>query len=369
MNFRILPAVAFVAVLALSACTSTKAATPLLPPTKPAPPPLRVVSLGYDTISDPSVDLAGLDAKLRGAGVNGVAINAGRLDWTTFPWPGHQDQWSGPVQDGNVDLFGNAVRALGPGRNVSAVIDFFAPRFVASHPELAARDAHGQASEYQVSLTALAEGPAGAAFIDMIDHLASTYPIDAIELTELYYDSYSFGADDLRSYEAATGRSDWPRRNGEIDTSDPSIGTWRSQEVAKFIAQATAVAHRHGKQLLVDVRVSSDDLSRNSRENGQDYEMLLAVADRLVVWDYFGLSTDLNASFTSKLVDHLAKLGSDRFIVSVGLWSTQGVLPASELRDALALLNGRQVAGALVTPVSSFDASHWQALTELWSSG
>jgi hypothetical protein len=323
--------------------------------------------LGFETISDPAVDWSALAANLRRAGANGVGISAGRIDWTSFPWPGHAGQWSDPVRTRRVDLLGAAVRALGPGRNVTAAIDAFAPRYLASHPELAARDVHGQPSPYQLSITALTEGPAGDAFVQMIDYVAAAYPINAVELTELHYDVYGFGSDDLLSYEAATGRADWPRRNGEINTSDPSIGTWRSEQVAKFVARAAEAAHRRGKQFLVDVRVSWDHLDHNSRENGQDYEMLLAHADRLVVWDYYGLSSDLDASVTRAIVDHLEELNADRFIVSIGLWANQGVLSATDLGKGLALLNGRGLAGALVTPVSMFDASHWQALATSWT--
>jgi hypothetical protein len=357
---RVLPLVVPLIALGLGACARTS------PTNAPSPPSLRVVSVGIESMTDPKADLRELNDRIAQSGANGVAISAGRLDWTTFPWPGHADQWSHAVEDSGRDLFAEAVSALGAERHLSAVIDVFAPRLLAEHPELAAVDWRGQRSTLQVSLASLTSGTAGHQLLQMIEHVARTYPVDSIDLTELHYDSVGFGDDDRRSYLAATGRVDWPRRDdGEIDLTDQSIGTWRSRLLADFVARAAAVTHRYGKQLFVDARVSWEHPELRGRQYGQDYDALLAHADRLVVWDYFALS-DRRASDTRELVDQLASLDPQRFIVSIGLWSDGGFISPGELQRALALLGGRGLAGAWVTPVSGLDTARWRALGSVW---
>jgi hypothetical protein len=331
-------------------------------PEQPAPE-LRVISVGFEGVTDPAVDLAELDRQLDAAGANAIALSAGRMEWTTFPWPGHESQWSSQVRESGRDLFAAAIAAIGPDRHVSAVVDAFSPRTVTEHPELAARDVYGQASEYQASLTALTEGRFGTDLLAMIDHVAATYAVDSINLTELHYDVVGFGDDDKSSYLAWSGREDWPRlADGQIDVHDASLGEWKSGLVASFVGRAADIAHRHGKELFVDVRVSWDDLDRNAAEHGQEYTTLLQHADRLVVWNYFGM-TDRGAAFTEQLAGHLAEIGSDRFIMSIGLW---GSVTPDDLMVALGISSEHRLAGAWVTPVSRFEPGHWDALGALW---
>jgi hypothetical protein len=321
---------------------------------------LRVVSVGFEDVADADAELERIAAELDRAGANAVAITAGRIDWTTFPWPGREDRWSAQVRESGRD----AIAALGAGRHVSAVVDTFAPRLLEALPELAAHDLYGQPSELQGSLTALTDGSIGDDLVAMIDHVAGTYDVDSIDLTELHYDIVGFGDEDKADYLPWSGRSDWPRlADGQIDLHDASLGEWKSTRVAQFVARAAEAAHRHGAELYVDVRVSWDDLSRNAAEHGQSYDLLLEHADRLVVWNYFGL-LGLEAGFTDAVADHLAAIDPDRFVMSVGLW---GTVAPTDLEHALHAAAQRGLAGAWVTPASRFERGHWDAIAAAWS--
>ena len=66
----------------------------------------------------------------------------------------------------------------------------------------------------------------------------ATRSIPGFSLNKRYfYQKDSYSPDDLASYKETTGRSDWPRRPGMgvIATGDPSIGNWRSTQLARLI--------------------------------------------------------------------------------------------------------------------------------------
>jgi hypothetical protein len=215
----------------------------------------------------------------------------------------------------------------------------------------------------------LVEGEASRRLLEMIDHVARTYPVDSVDITELYYRDEGYGDDDLRSYRTSTGRDDWPRTaDGAVDTADPSIGRWRSEMLSRLVMRAAEVVHAQRKELLVDARVSWSDLARESLENGQCYRMLLAHADRLVVWNYFGLDR-VPVAETEPLARYLHQLAPGRFVMGVGLWSSAGTLPATELADALAGQERAGVAAQWVIPQSLMQDPHWRVLDELWGDG
>jgi hypothetical protein len=328
----------------------------------------RGLHVGFEDLDRSPGELAALDARMRRAGIDTVAISAGRADWTAFPWPAHEQAWSTPVQRDGRDLFADAVRALGAGRRVSAVVDVLADRYVAANPSVAARDAHGRPVGSHVSTVELVEGGSGRRLLEMIDHLARAYPVDSIDITELFYRDEGYGDDDLGSYRARTGRGDWPRTaDGSVDTTDPSIGRWRSEMVARFVARAADLVHARGKELLVDVRASWSDLAREGEENGQCYRMLLSHADRLVVWNYFALD-GVPVSETDRLATYLQDLAPGRFVVGAGLWGRGGTVPPEQLADALARTERAGVAAQWVIPQSLMRDPHWRALEQLWGS-
>ncbi len=359
--------------LAALGCSSPPAADDCanLPLPQAAPRPgdgahERGLHVGFEDLERSPEELADLDARMRRAGIDTVAVSAGRADWTAFPWPARAEAWSTPVQRDGRDLFADAVRALGAGRHVSAVVDVLADRYVAANPSLAARDARGRPVGSHVSTVELVEGESGRRLLEMVDHLARTYPVDSIDITELFYRDEGYGDDDLASYRARTGRGDWPRAaDGSVDTTDPSIGRWRSEMVARFVARAADLAHAQRKELLVDVRPSWSDLRREGEENGQCYRMLLSHADRLVVWNYFALD-GVPVSETDRLAAYLQDLAPGRFVMGAGLWGRGGTVPPAQFADALDRTARAGVPAQWVIPQSLMQDAHWRVLDQLW---
>lgn len=330
--------------------------------------PVRAIGLSPEDYQARRPELAAFSAELRARGVNMVGLTAGRLDWTYFPWPGHEDRWSSDVRRTGVDYLAEGAGQFGPWSHVSAIVDVFVGRYLEAHPDAAARSADGEPSSFQVSTYALVEGAYGDQLLELIEHIAATYPVDSITLTELFYDQYGYGDDDGAAYRAYTGRDDWPRtEEGAIATSHPSIGDWRSHALSRFVARAAAVAHHHGKELFVDVRVSWDNLANEGRESGQDYGRFLEHADRLVLWNYFGLST-YGPAYTAAIARSVAKYGPGQVIISVGLWAEGGETVAPEqLAQALRAIEASGIPNSWVTPSHMLSNRHWQVIDEQWA--
>jgi hypothetical protein len=220
------------------------------------------------------------------------------------------------------------------------------------------------ASPDQVSLVELADGAFGARLVEMVEDLAARYPIEAVNLTEATYGDASFGAADLASFRALTGRRDWPRdARGHVDLESPEVWEWKSMLFERFVAKAARAVRRHGKQLYVDVAASWKDLSRDGRDYGQDYARLLRVADRIVVWDYFALE-GLPPSASGDLARHLAEsFPTSHFDVSIGLWGKDGtVVGPAEFDAALEAALAGGATQVWVTPNDQVTDEHWASI-------
>jgi hypothetical protein len=295
-----------------------------------------------------------------------VGVGAGRVEWTYFRWKGHEDAWSNHQKgEPSEDLLLEAAKAFrAEGLEVAAFVDLFAPGWIASHPGSAAVSADGTPSAEQVSLAQLADGAFGARVVEMIEALAAGYPVDAVNVTEAAYGDTSFGAEDLDSYRALTGRRDWPRdARGRPDVEDPLVWEWKSTLFERFVAKAAAAVRRHGKKLYVDVAASWKDLSRDGRDFGQDYARVLRHADRIVVWDYFALE-GLPPSASADLARHLvASHPASHFDVSIGLWGKGGaVVGPAELDAALAAALSAGARQVWVTPNDQLTDAHWASV-------
>lgn len=351
---------------------ATTPATPTTPAaTTPAVTPVaassksHTASIGFDATVDG--DLDEIAANMDQSNADTVAISAGRVDWTTFKWSGHDEALSSDVADDGIDYFGRAVDKLGANHKVSAVVDVYVERLLTENPSRAAIDTEGKPSTSQFSTSAMADGSAGAKLAEMMGYLAQNYDIDSIDITEMDSRIFGYGADDKASYLKATSRTDWPRNSsGGINIDDPSVGLWRSQEMAKFVAKAAGAVHAAHKELYVDVKVSWDDMSLNARQFGQDYDLMLgAGADKLVLWDYFGLSNGSDQD-TAALVKYISTLEPGKYVLSIGLWADAGVVSASDMTAALKLGESSDLAGTWVTPYELSNDTHWTALHSLW---
>jgi hypothetical protein len=140
------------------------------------------------------------------------------------------------------------------------------------------------------------------------------------------------------------------------------VWEWKCTLFERFAAKAAAAVRRHGKRLYVDVAASWKDLSRNGRDFGQDYERLLRVADRLVVWDYFAYE-GLPPSASGDLARHLAaSFPTSHFDLSIGLWGKSAVVGPADFDAAL---GGALAGGATqiwVTPNDQVTDEHWASV-------
>lgn len=298
--------------------------------------------------------------------VNRVAVSAGRADWTYFRWPGNEQWWS-PVQAAaDSDMLEQAITELNQrGYRTTAILDVFGTRYLERYPKAAATDLDGKISKDIICSTELAEGAAGDHLAHATEALAAQTSADTVALTELFYDRHCYDDRCLLAFKKSTGRNDWPRTaKGGIDHLDPIVGNWRSQQVASVVSRLAQGVHKHGKKFELDVKVSRNDVMKNSVENGQDYHLLAPLVDELVVWDYFAIEGELperSARVAAYLDD---EFGADKFYLSIGLWDRFGYISGDELARAL---RSSQEGGATqlwITPAKQMTSSHWKALAD-----
>lgn len=330
-------------------------------------------ALGLSTHFNPYGDWHEAITRVTGRPLVGLSrvmgVEAGRTEWAYFRWAGQEARWSNHQKGSPEDLLGTAAAAFrAQGFQVAAFIDLYAPNWIAAHPGSAALLADGTAHPEQVSLAELADGAFGALVVQMVEEVARTQAIDAVDLTEAAYRQTSFGPADLASFRATTGKADWPRDwRGRPDIESPEVWAWKSALMERFVERAAAAAHRHGKQLWVDVAASWKDLTRDGRDHGHDYARLLRHADKLVVWNYRALE-QLPVAASGELARRLAAtLPAGRWSMSVGLWGP-GALPMApdELAATLASALEGGARDLWVTPNDQLTDAHWNALLRAW---
>lgn len=363
---------AIMVVVLVAVCVSDcSAAGPASPAT--GQPAERIIGLGFENVVDQADGLPQVARRLDEVHANEVSISVGRTDWTAFPWAAHPDAWSAGVRSTRRDYVADAINAVGHDatgrpRNIIAVVDVLAEAWIAADPRLAGVSADGRRSTSTPSLTALTAGPIGERLIEFVSAVSSRYRLRAVSLTELFFDTDTFGADDLASYRKATGAADWPRTaSGSINQSDPSLETWRSKALTGLVARAAAAAHAHGVSLEMEIRAPWQDPHGDPLHSGQDINALLGVADRLIVWDYFALN-GYPAAYSGDIARALSARGAGRCVMSIGLWANNdGTISAQDLRTA----NDASVRGGAnaiwVTPVSLMNTQLWETLREAWA--
>lgn len=337
------------------------------PAAERAPAAERTVGVGYETVVDAAHTLPALARRLDEVNANSVTISVGRLDWTAFPWAAYPELEAVPGRDHTAE----AIKALGTGsdgrkRRITLTVDLLIPGWISTNPGLAGINFDGTRSTDFASVTALTTGPVGERLVEFVDEVTRRYQPDAVALTELMFDNNTYGGDDRDSYMLATGTTDWPRlANGDIDVDHPGIASWRSDALASVVARAAAAAHSNGATLDMDVRAPWDDPAGDRPESGHDYALLAAAADRLVLWNYFGLNGK-EPDYSAELARAMAKRPG-RFAISVGMWGTDGRISAADLAKGLSASVAGGATAVAVTPSSMLDDDAWRALRRAWS--
>lgn len=332
----------------------------------------RSVNFGYEsTILGPE-SLNEMAEQLDRVGASGIAVSAGRPEWAAFPWAGHEESVVDAARE--KDLLADAIGALGTDRSVTITVDMLAPRTIAKDGELAGSDPDGSQSAEFLSVSEVTTGEYADRAVEFVDTIAERYQPDAVAITELMFDDFTFGEADRQSYLEFSGSSDWPREDdGAIDTADHSLAQWRSVALSGVVARMADAAHAHGVELHMDVRADFDDPEAGRPESGHDYSLLLEHADKLVVWTYIGLGTHRDAAkgfggVTEMTRELTETFGADRVEISVGLWGANDtVLPFDDLEQALQEARRGGAASVSVTPASLLEPGHWSVLEDVWT--
>ncbi len=331
------------------------------------PPVYHALRIDYPDLGASRLIVADLEQHARTAGINVIALGAGRVEWTYFKWAGHESVWANDVKDSGIDYLMEDTLRFGKWAHVNAVVDIFAPNWIKAHPDQAAINWLGVHSEYLVGTMDLVDGEFGQMVLDMIDAIATNYPVDSISITELFYHSDGYGPKEKAAYMAYTGVDDWPRyENGLINIDDKSIGDWRGYELDRWLDRAVVIAHAHGKQLFMDVALSLDNLSKMTNEHGTNYRLVLEHMDKLVIWAYLDLD-NYQPEYLYDIGFFLRQFETDRIILSIGLWSnTTTVISPDKLKRAIIAAGRGDMPNIWITPSSLMQAGHWRVLEELW---
>ena len=334
--------------------------------------PVHAMRVDYLEVDSSRAEVAVMETRMQQAGVNLVAISAGRADWAYFRWNGHSDRWADIVQTSGQDILLEDSKRFGKWAHVSAVVDVLSPRYIQQHPEAASVSWQGVPATDMVSTMELVDGQFGQQVLDMIGQIAAYYPVNSITITELVYYVDGYGTQDKTAYLAYTGRSDWPRlANGQIDIDAPSIGEWRSYEIGRFLEKAAAIAHQHGKQLFVEVRIGVDSSGHVFVRNGTDINLFLKYADRLVVRGSNDPASRSQSSMNA-IAKYMTTYRKNGLILTLGLWDkdydsgTPGNQMSSiSVADFQAILQG-DATNLWITPSFLMSDAHWQILDKIW---
>lgn len=345
----------------------------------------RMVNLGFEDVAveDPA-HLKQLGGRLDQVQATAVSIAVGRTDWTAFPWEAHPESVSAEVKRTGRDFVAESIAALQqPGplqqsgtaqqsgtrqkRDVILTIDVLLDKAITADPSLAGHNTVGKASGSFASLSSLRTGAAGTQLAELAAAVAKRYRPAAVNLTELMFDEYTFGPDDLQDFTSAMHRSDWPRRaDGTIDTAAADVTIWRTHAMADIVRKVRSAVEPFGVDLDMDVRSPGVSASADRADSGQDYGLLLEQLDRIHVWEYVGLNNERSPG-TEELVKALRQRAGTRYSLSIGLWSGDGSISPDELERTLRLAADGGAASVSVTPASLMGDGHWDALRRAWA--
>ncbi len=326
----------------------------------------RGVNFGFEDVSNREYDWRGAKQRLVDANATAVSLAVGRVEWVAFDWEQHPEA---VAVDSGEDLVQSAIDALGRDYTLSLVIDTLVPSMIADNPDLAGENTNGEKSEDFASVSALRDGEVGDRIVELSGVIADRYEPDRIVLTELMFDDFTFGDDDLQSFKEITGEKDWPKTStGEIDTGHQLIGQWRS-EALEHLAGRIRAELPETVELELDVRAPWEDPNADRALSGHDYEILLQSADRIGVWNY-NVMNNVEAKYSEELATSFEERFGQRYTMSTGLWGESSSTATPEEMALSLRYSAKGGATAVsVTPASMMSDEHWQMLTDIWANG
>lgn len=338
----------------------------------PAPPAERAVNLGLESVLVPAAEREAIGRHLAAAGATAANLAVGRVDWTAFVWEAHPDSAADGIAEAEEDQVSAAIASLrthlGKDVRLTLTLDALAPRLLEERPDLAGEDLDGERHAEVASVSALEDGEVGGLLVELAGEVCRRYAPQRLALTELFVDTHTFGEADLDSYRRRSGAEDWPRtEDGTVDTAHESLGRWRSEALASLLARVREAIAPHGAELEMDVRAPVEDPAASRPLSGHDYDILLTAADRLAVWNYFGLA-DQSPRHGARIASQLAEHHPGRFTICTGLWAEDGTLSPRELGKGLRALSSAGAPAVAVTPLSLLTDAHWDAIAEAWTS-
>lgn len=362
-------AAALVTAALLAGCTPEEPV-----PAVPTETTLRQIGIGFEDVVDDEQDWDAVEARLEAVRANAVSVSVGRVEWTGFRQEDHPDAAPALVRETERDFVAEALAVLradaaGEPRRITLSIDALVPAMIADDERIAGRSNDGEASDAFASAAAL-EGEVGDRIAALAEEVALRYAPDEVNLTELMFDASTFGDADLDSYRAATGAEDWPREaGGAIDVDHESLGRWRSGVIASVVERVAERVRPLGVQVSIDVRIDRQRPELGRPESGHDYRALAGVADRLVLWNYFGMH-DGGPGVSPLVTSSLPAAGVDpsRVLVQVGMWGADESTPIEpgQLEEGLRLTATNGVSMVGVTPMSMLDDADWAAIGRVW---
>jgi biofilm PGA synthesis N-glycosyltransferase PgaC len=165
-----------------------------------------------------------------------IAVSAGRVDWTYFD-SSRLERWlSREATARGGTLFHETLDTLHRrGHRTTAVLDVFAPRYLAAHPSDAAIDTQGRASRDIVCATVLAKDRYGEMLRGAVEALCARVESDSISITELFYDVPARNWNERLAAPAGRRYRSIRRRSFDLairpDRSG-SVSTWRDHGAA-----------------------------------------------------------------------------------------------------------------------------------------
>ncbi|HMQ65013.1 MAG TPA: hypothetical protein PJ992_01890 [Arachnia sp.] len=336
-------------------------------------PASRAINIGVEDLVDPTPGrLAELARRLDQVDANVVSIAVGRVDWVEFPWVGHEDQLASDVIDTGRDYVGEAISAFrcgadGRPRTIVLGIDVLLGRSLGQDGLVAGRSQAGVESKLFASVATWRNSGLGDRLTALAEEVATRYRPEAVNITELFFDLYTYGEDDLADFRATTGLADWPRReDGGVDTNDPAVGAWRTEVAVSVLAPIEEVLSPLGVALTADVRAPQVAQVPTRADIGQHYPELLEYVASLNVWDFPGVGRRPDALTAADLGPLLFDAAPDRFSLEIGLWSGPGVISADALRRELVGANRTGMRSVSVTPASRMTEELWDVVEEAW---